>query len=178
MKHLHVSSKLGAAAVLGLAALTLPCFAGTGESPIKTHWENVCAISDGKQLIVTTETGEVVEGYCISVDVNKIAIRTLDHRFVQVSRSALMKLEMQRPKAHQLASLGRGVKKGLHRGVQDLFSPMAIGGMVLIPATLAWGAVSTPFCILGDLFATEERRREIKVTALDPPVSNHVAYSH
>lgn len=182
MRQTHARSKLlGAASVLGFASLfSIPCAAGPGDPlPLETHWENVCAVSSGKQLIVTTETGETVEGYCVSVDVNKIGIRTIDQRFVQVARSTLRKIEMRRPKEHQLASLGRGVKKGLHEGTRQLFSPMAIGGMIVIPATLAWGAVSTPFCILGDLFAPQERRREIKVSALDPPpVSNHIAYSH
>jgi hypothetical protein len=34
--------------------------------------------------------------------------------------------------------------------------------VVAIPATLAWGAVSAPFCLLGDLKAKLKGMQEIK----------------
>jgi hypothetical protein len=54
------------------------------------------------------------------------------------------------------------VHKGLAEGVNELLSPLAIGGIVMIPSTLAWGAVSLPFCLLGDLKAKIGGTKDIK----------------
>jgi hypothetical protein len=160
MKHITAKSNLVAAL---LAAISLPLAASANERPIEVPWQQVCNTSYGQQLILTTETGETIQGYCVSIDVNKIGVRTPDQRVVQIARSTLSKLEMKRPRTHQLASLGKGVRHELHEGVKILFSPMAPGGLILIPGTLAWGAVAAPFCILGDLFAPPEQIHEIKV---------------
>jgi hypothetical protein len=164
MKHTKARSRFAGA--LLAAAFSISLRAGNNQQPIETQWERVCSLAHGRELTLTTDQGETIQGYCVSVDVNRVAIRTTGsqgQRVVQISRSTLSKLEMQRPKAHQLASLGKGMRHELHEGVKQLFSPLAPAGMVLIPATLAWGAVATPFCILGDLFTPEDRKREIKV---------------
>jgi hypothetical protein len=64
---------------------------------------------------------------------------------------------------HQLSALGRNVQKGLRQGFEWLLSPYAPLGIVAVPATVAWGAVAAPFCLLGDLTHKASRTREIKV---------------
>ena len=54
--------------------------------------------------------------------------------------------------------------KWLGKGFALLFSPKAPEGLVTIPATLAWGAVSAPFCLLGDIVHQDDpATREIKI---------------
>jgi hypothetical protein len=64
---------------------------------------------------------------------------------------------------HRLKSLGKGMKHGMHDGVKMTFSPLAPIGLVVIPGTLAWGAVAAPFCILGDLFGGKPGQRMLAV---------------
>ena len=129
---------------------------------LEVHWNQVCGVAGGRELVVTTSTGEKVEGYCVAVDVDQITVSTEDHRVVKVARSALSKLAMYRSKGHQVRTLRRGVHKGLAEGLNELLSPLAIGGIVMIPSTLAWGAVSLPFCLLGDLKAKIGGTKDIR----------------
>jgi len=131
-------------------------------NPIETQWNQVCRVADGREMIVTTASGETVQGYCISVDVDGVGIRTRDGQIKHVARTALARLRVHGARGHQLSSLGKGVHDGLKFGVDALLSPEAVLGAVAIPATLAWGAVSTPFCILGDLRDKLSGTREIK----------------
>jgi len=144
---------------------------GADPQPLQTSWERVCAVSNGQQLVLTKDNGEAIEGYCVSIDVNTIAVRTAEQQVVIVSRKALSKLQMRRPRANQLASLGRGMHRQLKEGAKLVFSPLAPAGLVMVPVTLAWGAVATPFCILGDLFGPKGQTREIRLSARS-------AYSH
>jgi hypothetical protein len=93
---------------------------------------------------------------------NKLTVSTTDHRVVKVARNTLSRLEIHRANGHQLRSLGDGVRGGFRWGFGSLLSPSMLVGVVAIPATLAWGAVSTSFCLLGDLKAKLEGMREIK----------------
>lgn len=128
----------------------------------EVQWQQVCQVTHGHELQVTTATGEKVTGYCVSIDVNQMTLSTSDHKLIKVAKATLAHLEMERSKGHQVAALRRGVHKGLADGVNNLLSPQAIGGLVLIPTTIAWGAVSLPFCLLGDLKSKLSGNREIK----------------
>jgi hypothetical protein len=71
---------------------------------------------------------------------------------------------MYEPGPHHLADLGDGMSKSFRRGFGWLFSPAAALGLVTIPATVAWGAVAAPFCLLGDLGDTGPVTRDVKIT--------------
>ncbi len=146
MKHIP----LLAFSCLTFVASALPVSAA---DPIVVPWNEVCRAAVGHDLILTTASGERLEGYCYSIDVNQIAVGTRNRGVVKVARTALARIEVQRVQGHQLRSLGKGVHKGLKDGFDALLSPLAPAGIVMIPGTLAWGAVATPFCILGDLRA-------------------------
>src|SRR5262245_12356273 len=96
------------------------CAADAREVP----WNEVCRVAQGRELMVTTTTGNTVSGYCVVIDVNEIGVKTSDRGVVKVARNALSKLKVERSKGHQLRSLGRGVHKGLHKGTDYLLSPM------------------------------------------------------
>ncbi len=130
---------------------------------IKAPWNQVCQVADGHELTLTMIDGNVVDGHCISISVNEIEIRNKDNRVVKVARSTLARLQMQRSKGHQLSSLGKGMRQSFQMGVALLFSPYAPAGLVVVPATVAWGAIAAPFCLLGDLANKGTGQEDIKV---------------
>ncbi|HLJ46106.1 MAG TPA: hypothetical protein VKU01_08870 [Bryobacteraceae bacterium] len=155
MKHIP----LQAVSLLTFLASVLPVAAA---EPVVVPWNEVCRTVSGHDLVVTTSGGEKVEGYCVSIDVNQMTVQTRDHGVIKVARKTLSRIEMQRAKGHQLSSLRKGVHKALKDGFDALLSPWAPAGIMMIPGTLAWGAVATPFCILGDLRAKLTGTTEIR----------------
>lgn len=113
-------------------------------------------------IAIVSKSPEFRQGYCVSIDADQIAVTTKDRRVVKIARKTLSRLELRRSKGHQLSSLRSGMRKGLRTGFDSLLSPLAPYGIVAIPATLAWGAVAAPFCLLGDLKAKVTGTQELK----------------
>jgi hypothetical protein len=114
------------------------------QESVHVAWSQVCKEARGRQMRLTTNTGDTVEGYCVSVSVDEISLRTPDQRAVKIARAAMARIVVT-PQGSQLQALGRGMRKSLRTGFRALLSPCAPAGIVLIPATLAWGALSAPF---------------------------------
>lgn len=131
------------------------------EAPI--HWTQICQATGVNQLTVTTSDGEIVSGYCVSVQPDKLSIRTADKRVVTVLRTAFSRLQVRTPRGHLLKSLGTGMQSSFHEGAGILFSPLAPVGLAMLPGTVAWGAIAAPFCLFGDLISSLPRERDIKV---------------
>lgn len=133
--------------------------------PVSVQWNSVCRVVGERELFITTQGGETVQGYCTAINVDEIAVTTKDQRVVKIARSALSHIRVRRTntKGHALASLGKGMHEGFRTGLGWLFSPAAPLGLVVIPGTLAWGAVAAPFCLIGDLGSTIGGSEEIKV---------------
>jgi hypothetical protein len=158
MKHIELKTIL----VVTLAAVMVPSPPLHAADPIETHWNQVCRVANGRELVVTTANGDTVEGYCISIDVDGIRVKTKDGQVTRIARTALARLEMRRSKGRQLSSLRKEMHEGLKFGFGSLLSPLAPVGLVVVPGTLVWGAVATPFCLLGDLKYKAAGKREIK----------------
>ena len=150
---------LSAAAAVAALTFAQPLRA---DDALEVQWNKVCQVADGHELLVRTANGEMVQGICLSVNVDEMAVRTKDNNVVRVARSTMSRLDMYLSPAHQLRSLGKGMHAGLKEGFRGLLSPEAPVGIVLIPGTLAWGAISAPFCVLGDLKSKLEGTRQIK----------------
>ena len=144
---------------LAMAVSSLPLNAA---EPIKVNWNEVCQAAEGRELTVTTANGETTQGYCFSIKVDEIAVTTKDHNVVKIARSTLARIDVDRTKGHQLSSLGKGMHNGLKWGFDSMFSPLAPVGIVAVPATLAWGAIAAPFCLLGDLRYKASGKQEIR----------------
>jgi len=99
---------------------------------------------------------------CVGIDVDEIAVKTKDQRGVKIARSTLSRIRIHRTRGNALASLGKGMLAGLRHGHEWPFSPAAPLGLVVVPDTLAWGAVAAPFCLLGDLQYKLAGSEEIK----------------
>jgi hypothetical protein len=153
-------------------AWTVPLHAA---DPIETRWNDVCKVSAKNQLSLTTADGETVEGVCIHINADEIAVTTFDHRTIHIARAALSSLRLRRTQGHQLKSLGKGLRGGLGTELRWLLSPLAPLGLVAAPATLAWGAAATPFCMLGDLVNKVTSARNIKLLADSAPAASGTA---
>jgi hypothetical protein len=146
------------------AALMSLCLPLHAAPPAEVHWTDVCHYADHRPLVVTTSTGEVVEGYCVSTTVDGISVMGKDHRVVKIARTAFSRMQMQLTKnPHRLKALGSGMHSAMKEGFDMMFSPLAPVGLVVIPGTLAWGIAAAPFCILGDLRNKIAGNQEIRV---------------
>jgi hypothetical protein len=151
-------------AVLGSAPLH-------AAATVEAHWTEVCRVAGDHALKVTTADGSTLEGYCVAIMADQMSVRTTDRGIVKIARSTLASIRMHVPESkdqgHELASLHRKMRSALKHEVNWLFSPSALLGVVSLPATLAWGAASAPFCAIGDLADKltheSEKEQEIKV---------------
>src|SRR5580698_1057351 len=149
--------------LLSLSALIvwgLPLYAA---DEIRVHWNELCEAAGNNQLTIRTTDGGTVTGYCLSVNVDEIAVTTSDQRVIRIARKTLSRIDLQRLQndGHQLRALGRELHSGLRKELDLLLSPFAPLGIVALPATVAWGAVAAPFCVVGDLTHRTRRTQEI-----------------
>ncbi len=135
------------------------------DNTVEAHWSQECRVADGKQLMLTTTDGQQINGYCFRVNADTLALKTLDKHTVTIARKAIAGMRLRTERGRQVAALGKGVRAGVHQGHIWLFSPHAIAGLIAIPSTLAWGAMSLPFCILGDIGAPNVPDKDLKLVA-------------
>jgi hypothetical protein len=130
---------------------------------IHANWTDLCRVAAGHQLNVTTSDGKTISGSCTSTYGDELSL-TANQRIVKIARSTLTRIQMYDPgNGHHLADLGNGMSKSFKTGFGWLFSPAAPLGLVAIPATIAWGAVAAPFCLLGDLGDDGPVTKEVKL---------------
>jgi hypothetical protein len=98
--------------------MTIGMSAIRAADPPGVQWSQVCRVAGNRELSITTQSGETVQGYCTRINVDEIAVITNDHRPVNIARSALAHIRVRRAmtKGHQLASLGKGMSGGLKTG--------------------------------------------------------------
>jgi hypothetical protein len=161
MKNTHVSRNH----FLALAAVIFCSLPLCAADPVEVPWNQLCKAATGNNLMITTADGAIVDGYCMSITVDEVAIRTENQKVVKIARSALSKIQMHRrpQQEHPLKALGKGLHRSFRDGFDMLFTPAAPGGILLIPATAAWGVVAAPFCALGELKNKFDGPREVKV---------------
>jgi hypothetical protein len=99
------------------------------DEPMEVRWNEVCRVTAGHQLEITTTTGDVVGGYCMAINVDEISVTTRDRRVVKIARAALSRVQMHRSRnGHGLNSLRKGMHEGLRQGFEWLFSPYCATG--------------------------------------------------
>ena len=143
----------------GILAAIAPLHAGD----VQARWTDLCRVAGTRQLNVTTSDGKTVSGACSGTDADELSLNS-NQRIVKIARSTLTRIQMYEPGNHRLADLGSGMAKSFRMGFGWLFSPAAVLGLVVVPATVAWGAVAAPFCLLGDIGDNGPVTRDIKVT--------------
>ncbi|MGP0073300.1 MAG: hypothetical protein ACLPWF_15385 [Bryobacteraceae bacterium] len=136
---------------------------------VQARWNDLCRVAGAHQLNVTTSDGKTVSGTCIGTSGDDLSLTvkhlTSNQGAIKVARSTLTRIQMYDPgNGHHLADLGDGMSKSFKKGFGWLFSPAAPLGLVAIPATVAWGAVSAPFCLLGDMGSNGPTTQDIKLS--------------
>jgi hypothetical protein len=154
----HIQSRI--ILVLTLAAASMPLCASAA---VEANWNQICRVATGRELLLTTANGDQVRGFCFSVDVDGLGVKTSTGQVTRIARTALTRIEMRRTQGRQLHALGGVMHDGLKFGVKALFSPFAPVGLVALPGTLAWGAIAAPFCALADLEERGGGSQEIKL---------------
>jgi hypothetical protein len=158
MRHIFSIRLLLASALM---AWTLPLHAA---EQIEAPWTEVCKVAGDHRITVTTVNGDTVEGYCLAIGVDQMSVTTSDHKVIKIARAALAQIQMRRERrSHQLTSLRHGMRAGLRQEFEWLLSPYAPLGLVALPATVAWGAMAAPFCLIGDLTDKMRGGQVIKV---------------
>jgi hypothetical protein len=131
---------------------------------VQAHWNDLCRVAAGRQLNVTTSDGKTISGACTSTNADELSL-TSNQRVIKIARSTLTRIQMYDPgTGHHLADLGDKMSKSFKTGFGWLFSPAAPLGLVAIPATVAWGAVAAPFCLLGDIGSNGPTTHDIKLS--------------
>jgi hypothetical protein len=148
---------------LTLSAALAWAFPVHAADDLHAPWNDLCRVVVGHQLNVTTSDGKTVSGSCSSTDADGLSL-TANQRIVKIARSTLTRIQMYQPGNHHLADLGNGMSKSFRRGFGWLFSPAAPLGLLTIPATVAWGAMAAPFCLLGDLGDNGPVTQDVKIT--------------
>lgn len=149
---------------LTLSAALAWAFPMHAAEDLHARWNDLCRVTGRHQLNVTTSDGKTVSGSCSSTDADGLSL-TANQRIVKIARSTLTRIQMYQPgNGHHLADLGNGMSKSFARGFGWLFSPAAPLGLVAIPATVAWGAVAAPFCLLGDMGDNGPVTQDVKIT--------------
>ena len=161
MKNIH-ASRNHFLALAGVVVCSLPLCAA---DPVEVPWNQLCKAANGNHLMITTADGATVDGLCMSITVDEVAIRTENQKVVKIARTALSKIQMHRgiPQQHPLKRLGKDLRTTFREGFDMLFTPEAPAGIVLIPATAAWGVIAAPFCALGELKNKLDGPREVRV---------------
>jgi len=148
---------------IGFLMLVTMAAGRAGES-FEVSWNDLCKTADHRRLVLTGENGEVVNGYCVSVDVTAISVRTDENKVIKIARAGLAKVQVHRTQGgNELAKLGKGMGRTFRDGLNMLFSPAAPAGLVVLPVTAAWGAVAAPFCAIGDLVHKVAGKQEVTV---------------
>ena len=120
------------------------------DAPLQMPLSQVCGFTGSRVLTVTTASGETVEGTCFAVNVDEIQVQT-KKGILTIARSQLSRVRIYETPPHRhLANLGKDIRTGLEDSVKMIPTEWGLVGVVGVPATLAWGAIASPFCLLGD----------------------------
>ena len=132
------------AALAGSAALH-------AQDSVQLPLPRVCDYANSRTIQVTMPNGETVEGVCFSTTVDELQVKTKSG-IVKVARAQLSRLTIaDSEKHHQVRHLFKHVGQGVAASAKLIPTEAGVAGAIGVPATLAWGAVSVPFCLFGDL---------------------------
>lgn len=130
--------------------------------PKSVPWNQLCEEFDGKTLVLRERDGSIVKGKCIFVHRKFVSVKTSAPRPLEIKRKDIAHLEAVWPRG-LTAKLGHQVAYGLESGAGLIFSIWAPVGIVMVPATLVWGAVAAPVCLIRDIADRKEHQQEIRI---------------
>ncbi len=128
------------------------------------QWHQLAYYVEGHKLTVTADGTTPFEGKCLSVDYDGLIFENPNGPVpVKLARSKVQNIQISDIGGRQMTRLVQRDGKALNYGRKAIFSPAAPLGLVVTPAVAVHFLISTPFCLIGDLFATLEPGLEIRV---------------
>jgi hypothetical protein len=119
---------------------------------VSAEWDKLCTVTQRNELSVATNKGQTLKGTCESTTATEMTLRH-SGTLVKVDRADISRIQMIRPRGrHQLMPVLGDQVAGMFLGGSSLLaSSDAPAGLVLIPVSLAYGIVATPFVAVHDL---------------------------
>lgn len=127
---------------------------------VRVEWTDVCKAAAGDPVTVEAD-GKTLTGFCTSVTVEELVLRTRENRLVTIARSKLSRILATHATSSGLVALRDQTGSNLRSTLRTIFSPSAVTGLVRLPFVVGYSAVALPFCALHDLFHRSDTR-EIK----------------
>jgi hypothetical protein len=128
------------------------------------QWSQLAYYVEGHKLTVTSDGAAPFEGKCVRVDYDGLVFENPNGSVpVRLARYKVATIKVNDIGGRQMTRLVNRTGPALNYGRKAIFSPAAPLGLVVTPAVVAHFLVSTPFCLIGDLFATLEPPIEIRV---------------
>ncbi len=121
MKNIH-ASRTEFLAFAGVIICSLPLCAA---DPVEVPWNQLCKAATGNHPMITTADGATVDGRCMSITVDEVAIRTENQKVVKIARTALSRIQMHRrlEEQHPLKQLGKSLQASFRDGLACCLRP-------------------------------------------------------
>jgi len=128
------------------------------------QWHQLAYYVEGHKLTVTADGTAPFEGKCVRVNYDGLIFENPNGSVpVKLAKSKVAIIKISDIGGRQMTRLARRAGGALNYGRKSTFSPATPIGLVVTPAVAAYFVVSTPFCLIGDLFATLNPHPEIRV---------------
>src|SRR5258708_27416993 len=110
---------------------------------------------EGHKLTVTSDGVAPFEGKCLRVDYDGLIFENPNGPVpVKLAKYKVAVIKVSDIGGRQITRLVNRTGPALNYGRKAIFSPAAPLGLVVTPAVVAHFLISTPFCLIGGLFAT------------------------
>ncbi len=131
---------------------------------IQSRWSDLCRVSGGYHLKVSTADGKEIRGLCSGITGDDLFLSS-KQGVSRVGRSTVTHIWRYRPGYfHHMRSLGEQVSGGFETGVVLLHLPFTPIGMVMIPAAVGWAAIATPVCLFRDILDNGSKMQQITIS--------------
>jgi hypothetical protein len=147
-----------------LSAVLTAAAPAVAAGQMSLQWNQLAYYVEGHKLTVTADGAAPFEGKCLRVDYDGLIFENPNGPVpVKLARYKVATIKVSDIGGRQMTRLAHRTGPALNYGRKAIFSPAAPLGLVVTPAVVAHFLISTPFCLIGDLFATLEPPLEIRV---------------
>jgi hypothetical protein len=147
-----------------LSAVFAAAAPAVAAAEMNLQWNQLAYYVEGHKLTVTADGAAPFEGKCVRVDYDGLIFENPNGSVpVRLARYKVATIKVNDVGGRQMTRLVNQTGPALNYGRKAIFSPAAPLGLVVTPAVVAHFLISTPFCLIGDLFATLEPPLDIRV---------------
>jgi hypothetical protein len=135
------------------------------KDPMTAPWDGLCGAIGWHDVSITTRSGKTLKGACFSTNARQLTLGR-GQKVVKIDRTEILRIRLRPYNRHRLLpKLGDQVADMFVLGSFSLATPAAPMGILLIPVSLAYGAVGTPICAVHDFLHTVfDKDRDVEIT--------------